>query len=120
MPLPHERLSDKQQTPLVCVQHAVSKEHAQLIEKGKQVYAKALVGESVFDKTYSWIDGVEMRPNVSYILASQSQLAFGSQSEIYTIQFEEPSGANPLLEMMMQGFASGANADVKDALKKAS
>lgn len=77
MPLPHERLSDKQQTPLVCVQHAVSKEHAQLIEKGKQVYAKALVGESVFDKTYSWIDGVEMRPNVSYILASQSQLAFG-------------------------------------------
>jgi hypothetical protein len=88
----------------------VAAEHAQLLQKGRQVFLKALQGNSVFDRcgrvswntvggwrtreltdrrsarapapdavrrTYSFIDGVEARPNVSYVLASGCVVAFG-------------------------------------------
>jgi hypothetical protein len=107
----------------------VAAKHAELQQKGKQVFLKALQGESVFDRcasyahcqpcvtqrsrvhraccsehctagllaaqsvvcarsndtacphascrTYTWIDEQEARPNVSYVLASGSTVAFG-------------------------------------------
>lgn len=93
----------------------VAAKHAELQQKGKQVFLKALQGESVFDRTYTWIDEQEARPNVSYVLASGSTVAFGEQQQTYVVEFEEPSGSNPLMEMMMQGMAS--NPEVKKALE---
>lgn len=56
---------------------AVEAVHALLEAKGKQMFVKALVGESMLDKSYSYVDGQELRPRVSYLLASGCQLAFG-------------------------------------------
>eukprot|EP00775_Hariotina_reticulata_P004609 gene4609-4863_t len=94
----------------------VAPEHAELQQKGKQVFLKALQGEFVFDRTYTWIDDAEARPNVSYVLASGSVLSFGNQQQSYSIEFEEPAGSNPLLEMMMKGMAASAAPDVQKEL----
>ncbi|KAF8060012.1 hypothetical protein HT031_004950 [Scenedesmus sp. PABB004] len=88
-------------------------EHAEVSQKGKQVYVKALVGgESVFDSTCTWIDGVEARPHVGYVVASGAALAFGGErgpGELaFTVEFDQPSGANPLVEMMMQARRGAA------------
>eukprot|EP00882_Tetradesmus_deserticola_P006875 GHRQ01007242.1.p1 GENE.GHRQ01007242.1~~GHRQ01007242.1.p1 ORF type:complete len:170 (+),score=30.73 GHRQ01007242.1:122-631(+) len=96
----------------------VAAEHAELQQKGKQVFLKALQGESVFDRTYTWIDDTEARANVSYVLASGSALAFGEQQQAFVVEFEEPSGANPLVEMMMKGMAASADEQVQKELSQ--
>uniref|UniRef100_A0A383WP24 FHA domain-containing protein n=1 Tax=Tetradesmus obliquus TaxID=3088 RepID=A0A383WP24_TETOB len=96
----------------------VAAEHAELQQKGKQVFLKALQGESVFDRTYTWIDDAEARANVSYVLASGSTLAFGEQQQSFMVEFEEPSGTNPLVEMMMKGMAAGADVQVQKELSE--
>ena len=88
----------------------VADRHAELTTKGKnQVFAKALVGDFVLDDSRSWLDGAQMRPNVAYVLGSGAKLEFGSQGGgvTYTVEFEEGSGANPLVEMLMQGGTWG-------------
>ena len=58
-----------------------------------------------------------MRPNVAYVLGSGARLEFGAPSSssspsqcYYTVEFEEGSGANPLVEMLMQGGNWGGGA----------
>jgi hypothetical protein len=111
---------------------AVAPQHAKFTQKGRQLFLTALVGESVFDSSSTWIDGEEARPNVAYVLSVGSSLAFGSQgggggaSEgpgaggSLRVEFEEPSGSNPLVEMLLQGAAAGASAEVQQALSDAS
>jgi pSer/pThr/pTyr-binding forkhead associated (FHA) protein len=85
-------------------QPGVTERHAELTAKGRQVFAKALVGGFVLDDSRSWLDGAQMRPNVAYVLGSGARLEFGAQGGVsYTVEFEEGSGANPLVEMLMQG-----------------
>jgi hypothetical protein len=45
--------------------------------------------------------------------------AAGAQPEQcgYVVEFEEPSGANPMVEMLMQGMAASADASVKQTLR---
>ena len=52
------------------------------------------------------------------MLSSGSTLAFGGQEpgRSFKVQFEEPSGANPLVEMLLKGAAAGASPEVKRAL----
>jgi hypothetical protein len=98
--------------------HAVAPRHAELTQKGKQVFLTALVGEEVFDSTATFIDGDEARPRVSYVLSAGSALAFGAPGAApYVVRFEEPSGANPLVEMLLRGAAAGASPEVKRALE---
>jgi len=98
---------------------AVDPQHAKLNQKGKQVFLTALVGESVFDDTNTWVDGSQLRSNVAYVLQAGAMVAFGSSEaagEKFTVNFEEPTGSNPLVEMLMQGAMAGASADVKKAM----
>jgi hypothetical protein len=90
-----------------------------LTTKGKQLFLTALVGEEVFDASATWIDGDEARPRVAYVLSSGSALEFAARGEpraAFTVAFEEPSGANPLVEMLLRGAAAGASDEVKRAL----
>jgi hypothetical protein len=59
---------------------AVAGQHCQLQQQGKQVFAKALVGQEMWDDTGCWLDEVPMRPGVSYVLANGSKLAFGEHA----------------------------------------
>ncbi|GLC45518.1 hypothetical protein PLESTB_001202300 [Pleodorina starrii] len=94
----------------------VAAEHAAIIQKGKQTFLKPLVGESMLDDSLSWKDGVALRPGVSYLLATGCSLAFGTSERSFTIQFEEGSGSNPLVEMMMKGMLANSSGEVKKAL----
>lgn len=82
------------------------------------------MSEFVFDETATWIDDAEARPGVAYVLSSGSTVVFGSKDAAaggtFKVQFEEPTGSNPLVEMLMQGAAAGASAEVKQALTDAS
>jgi hypothetical protein len=40
----------------------------------------------------------------------------GDQQQSFVVVFEEPSGANPLVQMMMQGMAASADARVQKEL----
>jgi hypothetical protein len=42
----------------------------------------------------------------------------GEQQHAYVVEFEEPSGANPLVEMMMKGMAASADAQVQKELSE--
>lgn len=105
---------------------AVAPAHAKFTQKGKQLFLTALVGESVFDDSSTWIDGDQARPNVAYVLSNGSRVAFGgvtsdadggvTSDAAFVVEFEEPSGANPLVEMLMQGAAAGASPEVRKAL----
>lgn len=106
---------------------AAAPRHAELVQKGgRQVFVKALVGESVFDATGTFVDGAEARPNVAYVLADGAVVSFGapdesggsggSGSRSFRVRFDEPSGANPLVEMLIAGAAAGASPEVKKAL----
>ncbi len=57
----------------------VEPDHAKLTQKGKQLFLTAVVGESVFDASRTWIDGDEARPNVAYVLQAGSTVAFGAE-----------------------------------------
>ncbi|KAG2489306.1 hypothetical protein HYH03_012138 [Edaphochlamys debaryana] len=94
----------------------VAKEHALIIQKGKQTFLKPLQGESLLDDSRCWKDGVSLRPGVSYVLASGCAVAFGSEASVFTIEFEEGGGSNPLMEMMMKGMVAGSSPEVKKAL----
>jgi hypothetical protein len=100
----------------------VAPRHAQLTQKGKQLFLSALVGEDVFDATNTFIDGDEARPRVSYVLAAGSTLAFGGSGggggASFVVRFEEPTGSNPLVEMLMRGVTAGASPDVRRALEE--
>lgn len=56
---------------------AVSEQHAVLLQKGRQVFVKALVGETMMDASHTWLDGQPLRPRVAYVLGSGSKLTFG-------------------------------------------
>ncbi|GBF98264.1 hypothetical protein Rsub_10927 [Raphidocelis subcapitata] len=93
--------------------------HAVLTTKGRQLFLTALVGEEVFDSSATWIDGDEARPRVAYVLSSGSTLEFGARGApgaAFAVAFEEPSGANPLVEMLLRGAAAGASDEVRRAL----
>ncbi|KAI8467523.1 MAG: hypothetical protein J3K34DRAFT_370257 [Monoraphidium minutum] len=98
----------------------VEPRHATFTQKGKQLFLTALVGESVFDDSRTWVDGSEARPNVAYVLPTGARLAFGSADGklggSFRVEFEEPSGSNPLVEMLIQGAAAGASAEVRAVL----
>jgi hypothetical protein len=40
----------------------------------------------------------------------------GDQQASFVVEFEEPSGSNPLVEMMMKGMAASADAQVQKEL----
>ncbi|GIL54157.1 hypothetical protein Vafri_9738 [Volvox africanus] len=94
----------------------VAEQHAAIIQKGKQTFLKPLVGEDMLDDSRSWKDGVALRPGVSYVLASGCRLAFGTPETCFTIGFEEGTGSNPLVEMMMKGMLASSSPEVKRAL----
>ncbi|KXZ48831.1 hypothetical protein GPECTOR_25g416 [Gonium pectorale] len=94
----------------------VAEQHALITQKGKQTFLKPLVGESLLDESRCWKDGVALRPGVSYVLANGSQLAFGTEGQALTIQFDEGAGSNPLMEMMMKGMIANSSQEVKKAM----
>ncbi|EFJ42282.1 hypothetical protein VOLCADRAFT_121550 [Volvox carteri f. nagariensis] len=95
----------------------VAEQHATIIQKGKhQTFLKSLVGEDMLDDSRTWQDGEPLRPRVSYVLASGCKLAFGTPDQVYTIAFEEGTGSNPLVEMMMKGMLANSSVEVKKAL----
>ncbi|MEW5306064.1 MAG: hypothetical protein WDW38_010005 [Sanguina aurantia] len=75
-----------------------------LVERkaGKQMFVKALCGEEMWDDSFTWLDGDQLRPRVQYVLSSGSTISIGSEQNRYRIEFEQPSAPNPMLEMMMQ------------------
>ena len=48
-----------------------------LERRQRQLFARALVGESVMDASGAWLDSTPMRPNVAYVLATGSVLCVG-------------------------------------------
>jgi hypothetical protein len=69
-------------THLRCAhRHVAFPEHACLAQRGQQVFCVALAqeGEGLFDaKTFTWLDGSQLRKGTSYILASGSVIAIGN------------------------------------------
>ena len=60
-----------------------------------------------------------MRPchaDVAYVAPSGSKLAFGDEQNAYTLEYEEGEQKDPLMDMMIKGWASSASQEVKDQL----
>lgn len=59
---------------------------------------------------------------VAYLVAPQSELAFGEPRNIHVVDFEEAGGSNAMFETLLKGMAAGASEDVKkqvmDSLEK--
>jgi len=108
--------------------------HVRLSHKkgsGKQVFLTALanVDDGVLGDSRAWLDGHPLRPGVSYVIGSGQRVDMGrlvaeggaaAAAAAFTVEFPEPAGSNPLVEMMMAGMAgSGASGDkLREALKK--
>ncbi|GFR51281.1 hypothetical protein Agub_g13639 [Astrephomene gubernaculifera] len=103
----------------------VAEQHAVIVQKGKQATIKALVGGDVMsgamngvdDDSRSWVNGQLLRPGVRYALASGDRLAFGTEDQAFSIEFEQGGGMNPLLEMAIKGMLAGSSPEVKKALQ---
>ncbi|KAG1659541.1 hypothetical protein FOA52_016164 [Chlamydomonas sp. UWO 241] len=95
-------------------------EHVVLERKAQQLFARAMVGEDMFDDSSCRLDGTDMRPRVGYLLGSGAVLSVGrAPGTELRVEFKEASGSNPMVEMMMQGMAaSSGNADVARAMRK--
>lgn len=57
----------------------VAESHAKLEYKSGRLFCTALLGEFMTDPTLTWIDGVELRPGVAYMVAPGAIIAFGEQ-----------------------------------------
>ncbi|GAX80360.1 hypothetical protein CEUSTIGMA_g7799.t1 [Chlamydomonas eustigma] len=90
-------------------------QHVSLQRKRQQIFSKALLGESMFESSACFLDGTEMRPQVQYLLGSGSVVTLGDPPGVQLqIDFEQGSGSNPMMEMMMKSMAS--QPEVKTAL----
>jgi hypothetical protein len=113
--------------------------HVRLTQKGRrQVFLTALVGESVLDDSRTWLDGQPLRPNVQYVIGSGQRIDMGRltldeagagasaapatsappAAAAFRVEFVEGEGRDPLVEMMMAGFAGGSK-DSQDKLREA-
>lgn len=91
--------------------------HAKLEYKGGRLYCTALGGDPdlLLSPTACWMDGVELRPGVSYMVAPGTHIAIGSQGNSITCTFEE-TGSSAMAEMLLKGLAASASKEVQDKL----
>ena len=68
-------------------------------------------------RSFTYIDGAEVRPGVSYLVAPLATLSFGvaAGGNALRVSFEEQGQVSPLMAMAMQGMAQ--NADVRKQLE---
>lgn len=104
---------------LVVTAANVAKEHAKLELKDNTVLCTALVGDpdDLLADTLTWLDGNQLRPGVAYLVKPGSSLSFGVIDQQYTVDFEQKSGSNPLMEMLIKGMASNASEEVRKVLE---
>jgi hypothetical protein len=80
-PVPHRQ--HRQPTLLAyAAAPAVFPEHASITTRGQQVFCTALAqeGEGLLDaKTFTWLDGSQLRRGTSYLLASGSIISLGAR-----------------------------------------
>eukprot|EP00803_Ostreobium_quekettii_P000731 evm.model.scf_636EXC.3 EVM.evm.TU.scf_636EXC.3 scf_636EXC:14599-18090(-) len=96
----------------------VSPEHAQLEIVNGRVMCTALVGdeEDLFSKSYTWMDGTELRKGVQYMVPPGASLAFGDEAAAYRLDFEEKGGTSPLVHGMMKMMASQCGEEAQSML----
>ncbi|PSC71612.1 hypothetical protein C2E20_5080 [Micractinium conductrix] len=91
--------------------------HARLEFKSGRLFCTALAADpdALLAPTHCWLDGVELRPGVNYLVAPGAQLAVGTQGTTIACRFEE-GGSSAMAEMMMQGLVASASKEVKEKL----
>ncbi|BDA42220.1 hypothetical protein COCOBI_03-1070 [Coccomyxa sp. Obi] len=96
----------------------VAAEHAQLTQKSGRTFCTALLGdeEDLNSTTYTWLNGGQIRKGVAYLVAPQSELAFGEPENVHVVDFEEAGGSNAMFETLLKGMAAGASEDVRKQL----
>ncbi|EFN58546.1 hypothetical protein CHLNCDRAFT_140654 [Chlorella variabilis] len=95
----------------------VAAQHARLEWRGGRLFCTATSGDPdiLLAPTHCWLDGVELRPGVSYMVAPGARIAVGSQDTCLTCKFEE-GGSSAMTEMLMKGLAAGASKEIQDKL----
>ncbi|KAL4457751.1 hypothetical protein ABPG75_012616 [Micractinium tetrahymenae] len=95
----------------------VAAQHARLEFKCGRLFCTALAGDPdlLLAPTHCWLDGVELRPGVSYMVAPGARIGLGAPDTCLTCSFEE-GGSSAVAEMMLKGFASTASKEVQEKL----
>ncbi|PRW56301.1 hypothetical protein C2E21_5063 [Chlorella sorokiniana] len=96
----------------------VAAQHARLEWKGGRLFCTALSADPdlLLAPTNCWLDGVELRPGVSYMVAPGARLAVGTQDNSLAFAFQE-GGSSAMTEMLMKGLAASASKEVQDKLQ---
>ncbi|KAL4443014.1 hypothetical protein ABPG77_008505 [Micractinium sp. CCAP 211/92] len=96
---------------------SVAAQHARLEWRSGRLFCTALAADPdlLLAPTHCWLDGVELRPGVNYMVAPGARIGVGSQDACLTCTFEE-SGSSAMAELMMKGLASAASKEVQEKL----
>lgn len=98
-----------------------AEKHASIEVRGGRVFCKALVGDgsNFLADTHTWmLPDTQLRPAVDYMLSPGCELSFGELgSNVWAVEFEEVGGNSAMADMLVDGMAQGANAEVQEALR---
>lgn len=104
---------------------AVASEHARLESKGGRLFCSAIApcdADDLLAPTGVWLNGVELRSNVSYMVAPGNELSFGEKCNAYVAEFDAAdsavSGGQGMSEMLMRGLAQQASPEVQKIIKE--
>ncbi|KAK9901618.1 hypothetical protein WJX75_005002 [Coccomyxa subellipsoidea] len=83
----------------------VGAEHAQLAQRSGRTFCTALVGdeEDLTSSTYTWLNGDQIRKGVAYVVAPQTELAFGEPGSVYVVDFAQKGGGSAMFETLLKG-----------------
>jgi hypothetical protein len=99
---------------------AVSPEHAKFEFKSGRLFCTALSAkdpDNLLSPTATWVEGIELRPNVSYMCSPNATLCFGTPgSNTFIAEFEESGGGGAMTDMLLKGMASQASKEVQERL----
>lgn len=96
----------------------IAPSHARIEFKGGRLFCTALAADTdaLLAPTHCWMDGVELRPGVGYMVAPGTRIGVGSQQNCVECSFEE-GGSSAIAEMLLQGLAAGASKEVREKLQ---
>eukprot|EP00884_Botryococcus_braunii_P006379 jgi/Botrbrau1/15742/Bobra.4_1s0110.1 len=106
----------------LCIEHPkVATIHAEIEERRGRVFCTALSSEEeiLLADTWTWLQGNHLRRGVQYLCPPGGELAFGDETLVYRLDFEEANAKADvaLFTLMTQQLAGTAQEEVKKILR---